>query len=151
MPCTVDLPAIDYVDIRPEELAKLKKMKKRGERAEEALCRLCRAVAEKDPSILVGLLSSDKRFLETWNKHQKYDLKEGRSYYTFDELTSTLFFWPNGTEAGEVEVKVIPTKPLKELSSADVKPVGEASKNDLSLEEALAKAVVALSQMRGNQ
>lgn len=151
MPCTVDLPAIDYVDIRPEELAKLKKMKKRGERAEEALCRLCRAVAEKDPSILVGLLSSDKRFLKTWNKHQKYDLKEGRSYYTFDELTSTLFFWSNGTEAGEVEVKVIPTKPLEELSSADVKPVGEASKNDLSLEEALAKAVVALSQMRGNQ
>lgn len=157
MPCTVDLPAIDYVDIRPEKLKKLKKMKKRGERAEEALCRLCRAVIEKDPSILVELLSNDNRFLKTWRNHQDYDLKAGRSYYTFDPLTRSLFLWLNGTEAGKKEVKVIPTKPLEELSAADFKPivtvgsVGEASKDDLSLEAALAKALAALSQQEGSR
>lgn len=124
MPCYVDFPtsekdAPDFPaseeSIKTDSKA-FKKMKKRGERAEEALCLLAREVIATQPSILTGLLSKDKKFRKTWEKHQKYDRKAGRSYYTFDVITDTLLFWPNCKTANAIEVSVIPSKPLEELT-----------------------------------
>lgn len=98
MPCFVDFPEPEKVEI-PED--KWKKLKKRGERAEEALCHLSRAVIEKDPSILIELLSNDKKFRKTWEKHQKYDRKEGRSYWLFDEAKKELVYFANSEETVE--------------------------------------------------
>lgn len=98
MPCFVDFPEPEKVEI-PKD--KWKKLKERGERAEEALCHLSRAVIEKDPSILIELLSNDKKFRKTWKKHQKYDCKEGRSYWLFDEAKKELVFFSNSEETAE--------------------------------------------------
>lgn len=143
MPCNVDIPAIDYTSVRHEELRKLKEMKKRGELAEEALCALAREVIATQPSILVNLLVKDDKFHKTWVKHQEYDRKEGRSFYTFDAVTHTLFFWPNTKT--ETEVKVISSESVEKLT--DVKPtvtvgqVNAASLASPSLLEVLEKAV----------
>lgn len=98
MPCFVDYPEPETKTISEE---KFNKFKKRGERAEEALCHLSRAVIEKDPSILIELLSNDKKFRKTWEKHQKYDRKEGRSYWLFDEAKKELVFFSNSEETAE--------------------------------------------------
>lgn len=99
MPCYVDYPVVETKTVTKKESDKFKKLKKRGERAEEALCHLSRAVIEKDPSILIELLSNDKKFRKTWKKHQKYDCKEGRSYWLFDEAKKELVFFANSEEA----------------------------------------------------
>lgn len=104
MPCYVDYPVVETKTVtKKESEKKFKKFKKRGERAEEALCHLSRAVIEKDSTILIGLLSTDKKFRKTWKKHQKYDCKEGRSYWLFDEAKKELVFFPNSDEAADKE------------------------------------------------
>lgn len=122
MPCYVDFPtsekdAPDFPaseeSIKTDSKA-FKKMKKRGERAEEALCLLAREVIATQPSILIGLLLKDNKFYKTWEKHQKYDRKAGRSYYTFDAITQTLLFWD--TAEGKTNVSAVPSKPLEELT-----------------------------------
>ena len=123
MPCYVDFPtsekdAPDFPaseeSIKTDSKA-FKKMKKRGERAEEALCLLAREVVATQPSILIGLLSKDEKFRKTWEKHQKYDRKAGRSYYTFDAITQTLLFWDTAAE-GKTNVSSSPNTPLEGLT-----------------------------------
>lgn len=98
MPCYVDYPVVETKTVSTKESKKkFKKFKKRGERAEEALCHLSRAVIEKDPSILIELLSTDKKFRKTWKRHQKYDREQGRSYYVFDKKNKQLVFFPAET------------------------------------------------------
>lgn len=101
MPCYVDYPIVETKTVTKKESDKFNKLKKRGERAEEALCHLSRAVIEKDSTILIELLSTDKKFRKTWKKHQKYDCKEGRSYWLFDEAKKELVYFANSEEIAE--------------------------------------------------
>lgn len=103
MPCYVDYPVVETKTISKKESDKFSKLKKRGERAEEALCHLSRAVIKKDSTILIELLLNDKKFRKTWKKHQKYDCKEGRSYWLFDEAKKELVFFPNTEEVKDKE------------------------------------------------
>lgn len=98
MPCYVDFPTSEkdahdfpgFEESNKTDSKAFKKMKKRGERAEEALCLLAREVIATQPSILIGLLLKDNKFFKTWEKHQKYDRKAGRSFYTFDRCSHLL-------------------------------------------------------------
>lgn len=166
MPCYVDFPtsekdAPDFPaseeSIKTDSKA-FKKMKKRGERAEEALCLLAREVIATQPSILIGLLLKDNKFCKTWEKHQKYDQKAGRSYYTFDRCSHLLVHCTesDGKISGSIvhDESAIPKGAMDNLRNpekVEIKPetkrtvrvgaAGEVHPDDLTLTAAVKKVV----------
>lgn len=172
MPCYVDFPTSekDAPDFPASERSiktdskAFKKMKKRGERAEEALCLLAREVIATQPSILIGLLLKDNKFYKTWEKHQKYDRKAGRSYYTFDRCSHLLVHCTEseGEISGSIvsDESAIPKGAMEQFEKywaalnpekVEIKPetkrtvrvgaVGEVRPDDLTLTAAVKKAV----------